>query len=79
MRYPKSWNEVNLAQLHELDLLRQRTDLDAEEIMNQILSVLSNQHIEEIEKQPHTHQKSQNANGSSWAASGIALLQIPLR
>jgi hypothetical protein len=54
MRYPKSWNEVNLAQLHELDLLRQRTDLDAEEIMNQILSVLSNQHIEEIEKQPHT-------------------------
>jgi hypothetical protein len=54
MRYPKSWNEVNLAQLHELDLLRQRTDLDAEEIMNQVLSVLSNQHIEEIEKQPHT-------------------------
>jgi len=53
MRYPKSWNEVNLAQLHELDLLRQRTDLDAEEIMNQILSVLSNEHIEKIEELPH--------------------------
>lgn len=53
MRYSKSWNEVNLAQLHELDLLRQRTDLDAEEIMNQILSVLSNEHIEKIEELPH--------------------------
>jgi hypothetical protein len=54
MDYPKSWKNVSLSQLYELDLLRQRTDLDAEETMNQILSVLSGQPIEEIEKLPHT-------------------------
>jgi hypothetical protein len=54
MDYPKSWKAVSLSQLYELDLLRQRTDLDAEETMNQMLSVLSGQPIEEIEKLPHT-------------------------
>ena len=54
MRYPKSWKQVSLSQLYELDLLRQRTDLDAEETMNQMLAVLSGQPIEEIEKIPHT-------------------------
>ena len=53
MRYPKSWAEVTLAQLYELDELRQRNDLDAEEKMNQVLSVLSRSHIEDIEKLPH--------------------------
>jgi hypothetical protein len=50
---PKSWNQVTLSQLYELDLLRQRTDLDAEEQMNQVLSVLSGTSIEDIESIPH--------------------------
>jgi hypothetical protein len=54
MRYPKSWADVSLGQLYELDELRQRDDLDAEDKMNQVLSVLSRTNIEEIEKQPHT-------------------------
>lgn len=53
MKYPKSWNQVTLSQLYELDLLRQRTDLDAEEQMNQVLSVLSGTSIEDIESIPH--------------------------
>ena len=53
MRMPKSWNQVTLSQLYELDLLRQRTDLDAEEQMNQVLSVLSGTSIEDIESIPH--------------------------
>jgi len=50
---PKSWYQVTLSQLYELDLLRQRTDLDAEEQMNQVLSVLSATSIEDIESIPH--------------------------
>jgi hypothetical protein len=53
MNMPKSWNQVTLSQLYELDLLRQRTDLDAEEQMNQVLSVLSGTSIEDIESIPH--------------------------
>ena len=53
MKMPKSWNQVTLSQLYELDLLRQRTDLDAEEQMNQVLSVLSGTSIEDIESIPH--------------------------
>jgi hypothetical protein len=53
MKMPKSWNHVTLSQLYELDLLRQRTDLDAEEQMNQVLSVLSATSIEDIECIPH--------------------------
>jgi hypothetical protein len=51
----------------ELDQLRTRTDLDPEEVMNQMLSVLSGVHIDEIEAIPHNERINQYSR-MTWLA-----------
>lgn len=67
MQYPKGWQDVTLAQLVELDQLRTRTDLDPEETMNQVLSVLSGVHIDEIEALPH-NERIMSYSRMGWLA-----------
>lgn len=55
LQLPKSWHDVNLRQLVELDQLRTREDLDDTELMTQTLSVLSGVHIDEVEALPRNY------------------------